>query len=349
MRTLVALAFIGAAFASCSSTNLMSLSVMRPAPVTIPSYIKSVGVLNRSRASYENHTVDAIHKAVSLETSELQSDGSRASMLGLSDELMKNNRFTNVKPLTDIDVRSFGAGVFPSSLEWDIVQKICRESNTDAIFSLELFDAQLKVDLNVTPTSINVALANLQASAQHVNMETLVKTGWRIYDPSSKTILDEYVITRNITSSGSGMNPLAGASALVGRSEAVKEVSNQAGQAYALRILPYWIRVSRDYFVRGDANFSMATRMARAGNWDDAAKLWKSETTSSKNKLAGRAFYNMAIISEINGDLDGAIQWAQQAYELHKIQLALPYLNMLRKRKINEAVLQTQNTASVAP
>jgi hypothetical protein len=349
MRTLVALVLIGAVFTSCSSTNLMSLSVVRPAPVTVPPYIKSVGVLNRSRASNENHTVDAIYKAVSLETSELLSEGSRASMLGLSDELMKNNRFTKVKTLTDIDVRSFGAGVFPSSLEWDTVQKICRESNTDAIFSLELFDAQSKVNLNLTPTSVNAAIASLQTSAQHASVETLVKTGWRIYDPSSKTILDEYVMTKNISYSGSGNNPLAAGSSLVGRKEAVKDVSNQEGQAYALRIVPFWIRVSRDYFVRGNANFSMATRMARAGNWDDAAKLWKIETTNLNDKLAGRAFYNMAIISEINGDLDGAIQWAQQAYELHRIQLALPYLNILRKRKINEAVLQSQNTASVGP
>jgi Family of unknown function (DUF6340) len=348
MKTLVTVAFAGIIISSCSSTNLMSLSVMRPAPVTIPSYIKSVGVLNRSRASNESRTIDAIHKAVSLESTELQSAGSNASIAGLSDELMKNNRFTIVKRLTGSDVRSFGAGVFPSSMEWDSVQKICRESNTDAIFSLELYDAQLKVNPIMAPASLNLGLNSLQALGQQLNAETLVKIGWRIYDPSSRTILDEYIMSKDIPSSGSGTNPVVAASALVGRQEAIKDASRQGGEDYALRILPYWIRVSRDYFVRGNSNFGLATRMARAGNWDGAAALWKNETNNPNDKLAGRACYNMAIISEINGDLDGAIQWSQQAYEIHKIRLALTYLNILKCRKTNEAVLLSQNTASVS-
>ena len=49
--------------------------------------------------------------------------------------------------------------------------------------------------------------------------------------------------------------------------------------------------------------------------------IWQEETKSSPNgKLAGRACYNMAIIAEINGDLDGAIQWAQKSYENYNIR-----------------------------
>ncbi|HVW60048.1 MAG TPA: DUF6340 family protein, partial [Puia sp.] len=124
---------------SCSSTNLMSLSVTQPAPVSLPPYVKTASVVNRTRVMDENRAIDALHKAVSLETSGLQIEGARASMSGLADELMKNNRFSIVKPLSDLDLRSFGAGVFPSALPWNTVERICRESNTDVLFSLELF------------------------------------------------------------------------------------------------------------------------------------------------------------------------------------------------------------------
>jgi hypothetical protein len=330
---------------SCSSTNLMSLSVKEPAPVSIPSDIKSVAVVNRSQASNATQGIDAVHKALSLESNDLQKAGALSSMNGLSDELMKNERFVEVKPLK-IDLRSYGAGIFPSALQWDSVEKICRENNVDALFSLELFDAESKINYAATPTNVNLGIANLPAIQHNVNMMTTVKTGWRIYDPANRVILDEYVLGRDISSSASGINPAVAASALNGRIEAVKEVGTQAGQAYAARILPYWIRVSRDYFVRGDDNFATATRKARSGNWDGAAEIWKQETKNPDGKLAGRAEYNMAIISEINGDLDGAILWAQKSYEDHRIRLALDYLNILRYRQRQNELLKSQSVAA---
>ena len=39
---------------SCSSTSQMSLSVKEPAPVTLPSSIKSVAIVNRTEASGES-------------------------------------------------------------------------------------------------------------------------------------------------------------------------------------------------------------------------------------------------------------------------------------------------------
>jgi hypothetical protein len=72
--------------------------------------------------------------------------------------------------------------------------------------------------------------------------------------------------------------------------------------------------------------------------------LWQAETSNPKRKIAGRACYNMAIISEINGDLDAAIDWAQKSYENYGIRLALTYVNILKNRKINDAIVADQQT-----
>jgi hypothetical protein len=270
-------------------------------------------------------------------------------MSGLADELMKNNRFSAVKPLYNLDLRTFGAGIFPSSLPWDTVERICRENNSDVLFSLELFDTESKLSAGSNPTNINSVIGNIPVLQQQVSMTTLVKTGWRIYDPSSRNILDEYVLSKELVFSGRTNNPVAAASAIIGRKEAVKQVGNKAGQAYAYRILPYSMRVSRYYYIKGDGNFNVATRMARTGNWDGAAKIWQQATTSASAKTAGRACYNMAIISEINGDLNGAIQWAQKAYESYNNRLALSYVNVLRNRQTDNAILRTQSEVSSAP
>jgi hypothetical protein len=327
---------------SCSSTSEMSLSVKKPAPVSIPPNIKTVAIVDRSEASAETKTLDAIHKAVSLQTNDLQVAGAQASLQGLSDELSKNDRFSQVKQIKDLKLYSFGSGIFPTALSWDSVAKICSETNTDALFSLELFDAESKLAYGANPVNISAGSLSIPAIQQNVAMSTNLKTGWRIYDPSTRTILDEYILGSNIQQQGSGINPVAAASGLIGRKEAVKDAANKAGVTYADRILPYWMRVSREYFVGGDDNFKTAQRKAQAGNWDGAAEIWKAETASKTVKLAGRACYNMAIIYEINGDLDGAIQWAQKSYEDYRINLALQYLKILQYRKSQEELLKTQ-------
>jgi hypothetical protein len=332
----------------------MTLSVKKPSPVSISVGIKSVALVDRSQASQANRTVDAIHKTLSLESSHLQMDGVQASLEGLSNELIKNNRFTQVVPLTSLQLFSTGAGLFPYPLSWDSVQQICKNSHTDALFSLELFDVVSKVNLGANPLSIVSAirsspvLASVNAvSAVDVNMA--VKIGWRIYDPSTRTILDEYIITRDISQSASILNPAKAVSFGIKRNEAVKEAGNLAGQSYADRIQPYWIRVSRNYFVRGDNGFIVAKRKAQAGDWDGAGDIWNRETTSTKGKIAGRACYNMAISDEINGDLDGAIRWASKAYEDYNVRIALRYINILRYRKNQFEILKTQDVSSNTP
>jgi hypothetical protein len=170
----------------------------------------------------------------------------------------------------------------------------------------------------------------------------LVKTGWRIYDPVAKTILDEYIYNESVVFSGRGINPLLAASALVGRKEAVNQVSIKAGQGYAMRIIPYRLRVMRDYYVKGTDNFKIARRKAQVGKWDDAGVLWEKETTNSKSKISGRACYNMAIINEINGDLDAALKWAQKSYEDYNNKLALRYVNILKNRLYKNSILKMQ-------
>ncbi|MCC7525845.1 MAG: hypothetical protein IT250_13535, partial [Chitinophagaceae bacterium] len=93
-------------------------------------------------------------------------------------------------------------------------------------------------------------------------------------------------------------------------------------------------------------NFRTARRKAQTGNWNDAADLWNHETKNAQDKVAGRACYNMAIIGEINGDVDGAIQWARKSYEDYNNKLALRYLRILENRKINDDILSNQELMS---
>ncbi|PWT70764.1 MAG: hypothetical protein C5B59_20410 [Bacteroidetes bacterium] len=329
-------------FFSCRSTELVYISVQAPAPVTIPPYIKSVGLVNRTLVSDQSKPIDVVDKIFSLEGPNLDKEGAQATITGLGDELQRNNRFTDIKNLANANLRTNTPGLFPAPLSWDVVEKICRDNNTDAIFVLEMFDTDSKINYAINPSNMTTALGRVPIVDPQATMRTLVKTGWRIYDPSTKLILDEFPISREISYTARGLNPAVAAQGLVARKDAVKEAGNQVGQAYALRIVPIWLRVNRDYFVRGSDNFRIARRKAQTGNWNEAADLWQKETTSPSKKTAGRACYNMAIISEINGDLDKAVEWAQRSYENYNNHLALHYVKILQQRQANNEVLKDQ-------
>ncbi len=115
-----------------------------------------------------------------------------------------------------------------------------------------------------------------------------------------------------------------------------------AGHGYALRLIPFELRVMRDYFVKGNYNFKIAKRKAQTGKWDEAGLLWEKETTNPKPEIAGRACHNMGIINEINGDVDAALSWAQKAYEDYNIRKSLEYTRILENRLMKREILREQ-------
>jgi hypothetical protein len=50
----------------------------------------------------------------------------------------------------------------------------------------------------------------------------------------------------------------------------------------------------------------------------------------------------MAIISEINGNLDDALSWAQSAYARYRIKRSLQYVRILENRKYEQDLLRYQ-------
>lgn len=342
VKNLIFIALSAISCVSCKSTELVYIKVLKPAPVTLPAYIKTPGVVNRTTIIAQNTAIDAVDKIFSLEGVQLDKEGAKSSVSGLSEELLKNNRFNDVKALGELDLNTNAPGLFSAPLSWETVDKICREHHVDALFSLELFDTDSKISYAAIPVKLKTPLGNVPGIEHQASMLTTVKTGWRIYDPAGRNILDEFPVARDITFSGRGINPAAAAAALINRKEAVKDVSAQAGQNYAMRLIPYRVRVTRDYYVKGTDNFRTARRRAQTGNWDGAAEIWKRETTNPSSTVAGRACYNMAIICEINGELELAIKWSQKAYEEYNNRLALNYIRILKKRQTSDELLKQQ-------
>ena len=347
MKTHLRLLFIPAilllATISSCSMNGLTMSVTEPAPVTLDPAIEHVGIINRSMPSEEYEELDKIDKVLSLEGKELDKKAGHAAMMGLFDELTKNDRFATINTLDTLSIDNPGLGVFPAPLSWSEVQKIGHEQGVDILFVLSFYDTDTRVDYKMVPVEVSTPIdLGITLMEHQATVNTLIKTGWRIYDVKNKLILDEYVLYNKVVTSGRGINPVKAAKAALDRDPAVMQTSTRLGEQYAWRILPYRIRVSRDYYVKGSNNFKIGKRRAQTGDWNGAAEKWEEELYNPKRKVAGRAHYNMAIINEINGDLDAAIEWASKAYTDYKNKEALDYLRVLKRRAAKNQQVKNQ-------
>lgn len=330
-------------YLSSCSTNMLTMSVKEPAFVDIPNDVKTVGIINRSLPSKKTEKLDDADKILSVEGKDFDKNGAERLINGCYNELIAMEVYKSVKIIEDSTIRSPGLGVFPASLTWEDVEKLCVDNEVDIIYVLSFYDTDTKVDYRTSKEG-SVGIGNLAVPVikHYATVYTKIKSGWRIYDPVNKLILDEYISHQDVISKGSGINPLKAVEAIKGRKEAVLEASSVLGISYAQRILPYYVRVSREYFVKGTNNFKIAKRRAQTGDWNGAAELWEKEVENPKRKVAGRACYNMAIISEINGDLDAAMEWASRSYTDYNIKKAIHYVNVLKYRINQRAVLEQQ-------
>lgn len=335
MKKIFACLSLGVVFISCK-TNLVYINATNPPPVIVSATAKHAGIINRSRPSDENKALNAMHQATSAETANMIKESGEECIRGLNEALIENKCFDIVKPIYKPELRTAVSGVFSSPLAWKEVENICKDNGVDVLFVLEVFDTQLRVVPLTSPTKVNTVtdVINQVANAQ-ADIITTVKTGWRLYDPANKVLLDEFPGMEELTVTANVTTAVNTVEAMLGRKEAIKQSANRQGRLYSERLIPYRVTYTRDYYVKGSGNFKIAKRRAQTGNWDGAGELWLKETTNSRRKIAGRACYNMAILGEINGDLEGAIKWAQKAYEDYRNKLSLSYLNMLKYRLQN--------------
>jgi hypothetical protein len=319
---------------SCSSSNNLTIGVTEPAPVDFPSSIKSVGLINRTNQIDSSSSIlDGIDKVLSLEGRELDKLGAEQSITGLYNLLFESKKFETIKKIETPDIKSSFMAVFPAPLSWEKIDEICKANGVDAIFELSFYDTDASVVFDAVPVTVSTPIGTTVTLPEHqLTITTFIKTGWRIYDNTTRTIRDEFIITEKQVSSGRGINPMIAFETVTGRKEAVLQISQIIGKNYGYRIFPYNIRVSRIYYVRGTQNFKVGKRKAQVGDWHGAAKLWEKELNNPKRKIAGRACYNMAIINEIDGNLEDAIVWAAKSYTDYKNKEGLKYKRILENR-----------------
>lgn len=323
----------------CGATNTVTMNVREPASVLLPDHMTRVAVIDRTTGERDHGWLERVDEFLSFKGEAFDRLGAEAGVTGLLEELSKADQFEVVVEAGNYQEKRAKRGVFPAPLKWDEVDAICEEYDANAVFTLEWYDTDTKVDYKTEKVKRKAPDGSEVEVLEHLAVvRTSIRTGWRIYDALAREIVDEAEMRDVVVTRGRGVNPVEAVEAVTGRTEAVQSVSRGIGRTYGRSVSPYWHRVARKYYVKGTDNFEIAKRRAQTGNWEGAAELWLAEVENPDRKIAGRAAYNMAIMSEIRGDLDAAIEWSRRAYEDFGDKLALRYVRLLQNRQERLAI-----------
>lgn len=341
MKKVLKITILLAAFMLFSSFARVTLTLVRPAELTVPQHIQTLIVIDRTLPSDEKK-----NKKEEILTGELMHQDQQAveqSMEGVINMVMNTPRFKIVRTTEKYQGSTTGT-LFPEPLSWDIIDQLCEKYGADAVISIETFDSDfiLTAGGKLLPRVDHDRILPVGVS---VNGVATVNIGFRLYDPATRTIADEFKFSHKMNV-GSQINSVTDvARGVLAKTDAINQVSYAAGQIYGERICPVYYRVTRYFYDRPKRNKKLreGVRKSEVADWNGAIESWKEALNETKKrKQKGRLCLNIAVGYEVLGDMDQALDWASKSYTDYREKQADDYVRALRNRINEESVVKSQ-------
>lgn len=333
---------VAIAFTSCATSSI-SVRVLKPADITLPSNIKTVAIMNRSLADKDSKLGNIIEGVLTGEQLFGDREGSEKCIIGLYDQLNTTDRFVPCLPKDVEKYKGTGTDKWPEPLKEGDIEGICRSCKADALIVLETFDSDQGLKYNdVERTRKNNDGTTAKYMAKVAHLDIGISAGWRIYYPVKKEIIDQNVFVDHKHWDAEGLTESEASGRLPVRRHAVNDAGYFAGQQYGYRISPAWVWVGRTYFVKGNDNLKDGKFKVKAKAWEEAEQIWLKDAKNPDPKIAGRATHNLALAREVQGDLEKALEWAKISYADYHNKKARGFIADLEQRIRDQRKLEQQ-------
>ena len=336
-------ALSAALFTACTST--VHLRALAPAAVPMPANLQSVATANRIiPASGRDKFYDVLEGAFTGEGIGVDRAGAD-ECVNVVGQALANNSYRFKVTQAQLQLVGRGREFFLPPLEPRYIQALCRRTQVDGLVVLEAFDSDMALaHSNGVRTLKDKEGKEYQVPTVRVEMVMKIVTGFRTYGAAQGFVLDQARQEDQLVFTGEADTYPAALRQLPPPEECIRRVAQRAGDGYARRIAPSYVSLTRDYFTaaKKDALMKQAALRAESEDWQGAEALWQQAARNLNPKVAGRAFYNLAVASEVRGDLPGAVDWAKKsAYSCNNGQ-AKNYLRVLNDRLRAQELVREQ-------
>lgn len=316
--------------ASCRTAS-HQVQILKPATITFPKEIRQLGIINRSLPAKGEGFNNFVEGFITGESIGADREGSYECMRGMAAGLNTNPRFTAVV-IEGVDLRGTGTREWPEFLARQQVNELCERFRVDAILALETFDSDVDLRQRSADVERIINKKKVIVKEYYADLRMNVRSGWTVYSLQGQQIIDRNAFNDEMNWKENGDSPEHVMRKLPSKRRAINESAHFSGRQYAMRISPTWITENRTYFRKANDDFKSASKFVKRNNWNDAIALWQKNTSSSDPKVAGRAKYNMALASEIEGNLSLAQEWANRAWQQDGLKKARQYAEVLQYR-----------------
>lgn len=321
---------------SCKSNfAILTIENAKPTIEELPSDIQSITLMNRSMNNqFSNYREDSLQryfyrKGYQLSKIVLDSTASDTTIRALAALMFESGRYDVVVPLKRNLSRSLSYELLPDTLNPEQVSQICTDYNTDALMVMERFSTKTMADYS---SEKYLDATTGQNYSYYATLDLKYDALFRIYKPGKKTLVKEIELNDTIYWENSD-NSQQG---LFSKLPSIKQALINSGIKIALevdeRLSPSWIPEKRGYFLFKSKD-DRGQQLMNENNYEAAGKYWTEMAQSKNKKIRSKAEYNLALVNELNGDIDGAIEWGLKSfYSYYRIQTE-SYLKKLQMRK----------------
>jgi len=295
-------------FSACTSVKTVVLNVQRPAEITLPKTIQSIGIVNNAipqPSTFGHQRLKYSEKGErELDEVTVESDSSCIWLTeALFEELSQMNYLKNISfyefPLREDlafqDIRPV------DSLD---VKDLAQIMNVDAILSLDRF---------IIGSVVHSQLMSFEAEGRFLDMK--VNAVFHLYSKDGRVISPPLSFQDSIYWEGlySGGHQIS-YEGIPDMKDAVRDAIDYTAETVAQALTPQWFGEYRTYY--GDVKD--ANKKVESDNWKEALEIWKSayETEQKNTKKKARLAYNIALANEVSDDIREALSWAEKSVKL---------------------------------
>jgi hypothetical protein len=333
----ILLLLTGITLVSCKSNYaILTIENIQHAKDELSPDIQSITLMNRSMSSqFQNHKEDSLQmyfyrKGFQLSNIVLDSAAADTTIRALAALMFESGRYDVVVPLERNFKRTLSYEILPDTLNPAQVSEICSNFKTDALMVLERFTTKTMADYSAE-RYFDGASGNVYS--YNATLDLKYDAFFRIYKPGNKTLVKEIAVSDTIYWE-SVDNSQAG---LFSKLPTVKQALINAGIKVALdvdsKLSPTWIPEKRGYFLFKSKD-DQGQKFMYENKYNEASQYWTEMARSTNKKIRSKAEYNLALINELNGDMDKAIEFGLKSfYSFYRFQTQT-YLKKLEARKL---------------
>lgn len=315
---------------SCAVSHEFPIEVFHPAKVELSPTIKNITLVSRN-LKYLNDTLQNYYSRESKLVKDFKpvnfdSIAIQTCFDSLILKLQAQQRFSNITtlPVTGIR-RQLTKNIIPPTRNF--IQKIASDTHADALILLDMFSGFY----SIYPVSEDGRLV----------AQVVTASIWTIYDPSNYRILNHSTMIDTLYWDGLDELEKYNASRIPTKEDALEIAAGMAGVKYSKNILPYWAIVYRSILSSNQEDLKKAALLAQQNQWDEASALWETYIESKNKRYRVLALYNLAVASEMNGDIENATELISRASKVNHSPInsienksIQKYAAVLAKRKI---------------